>query len=86
MDKSTKLNEKILVEIEDKYEKLYHTYQYENFTFINGNRDINNANMLQIMGSIITKGLIKNPILVKIMDDGKLGIVDGQHVRFVGSR
>lgn len=79
LEKSKVKKESPFIGNNDNYEKLYNTFNYDNFCFIKGNRAINKGNLLRIMGSILTKGYLKVPILVKVMEDGRLGIVDGQH-------
>lgn len=57
---------------------IYKSENYDDFVFIKGNRTIRNSNLLRIIGSM-KKNFVKNPIFVKVMENGKLGIIDGQH-------
>lgn len=76
--KKEEKNKQISFIKENPNDYIYETYNYDQFKFIEGNRDIVQTNYLRILNSI-RSGYIKNPIFVIIMEDGKLGIRDGQH-------
>jgi hypothetical protein len=63
----------------DSYEKLFKTYNYKQFIFITGNREIDRNNLIRVINLITEIGYQKIPIQVKVMEDGTLGVVDGQH-------
>ena len=54
--------------------KIYETMNYEIFSFINGNRDLNQAKVNQIVGEIKRNGL-----LMPIMVNSAMQVIDGQH-------
>lgn len=54
--------------------KIYETTSYDVFSFITGNRDLNENKVNQLAGEIKTNGL-----LMPIMVNGKYQVIDGQH-------
>ena len=54
--------------------KIFSTTQYDNFTFFEGNRSVDQNRIKQLMESIKINGLI-NPLVVS----QNLEIIDGQH-------
>lgn len=54
--------------------KIYETTRYDIFSFIGGNRDLNENKVSKLAGEIKTNGL-----LMPIMVNGKYEVIDGQH-------
>lgn len=60
--------------------KIYKTTDYDRFTFIKGNRVVSRGHVNRLKKSVQKRNLLhKNPILVMVTEDNKLGVIDGQH-------
>jgi disulfide oxidoreductase YuzD len=65
----------VLFELKQSNEKLYESYDYHRFNFVDSNREVDEVKVAKLIKSIREDGYLKSIVIV----NEKLDVIDGQH-------